>query len=98
VTALGSVLREKLSDISSVTTHDLGEKKCGIVTFTKTGIDPIDLTRHLTKNGINISVSFRRSAQLDLGRRNLSDLARASVHYFNTVDEIDVFCRAIEEA
>ena len=98
VTKLGSLLRERLSAIDSVTTHDLGEKKCGIVTFSKNGVDPGDLENQLVQKGINISVTFKTSAQLDLGRRKLSNIARASVHYFNTEDEIDRFCNAIMEA
>lgn len=98
VTKLGSMLRERLSAIDSVTTHDLGEKKCGIVTFSKNGVDPGDLENQLVQKGINISVTFKTSAQLDLGRRKLSNIARASVHYFNTEDEIDRFCNAIMEA
>jgi len=81
-----------------VTTHDLGQQKCGIVTFSKEGIGPSDLVKYVNQKGMNMSVSYKRSSQLDLGRRQLSDVARASVHYFNTEEEIDTFCRAIIEA
>lgn len=98
VIKLGSMLRESLDAIDTVTTHDLGQQKCGIVTFSKNGIQPVDLARQLGEKGINISVALKTSAQLDLGRRKLPDIARASVHYFNSEDEIDRFCRAVKDA
>jgi selenocysteine lyase/cysteine desulfurase len=32
---------------------------------------------------------------LDFSRRNISEVVRASVHYFNSEDEIDQFCAFI---
>ena len=95
VTALGDTLRSALSDIPGVITHDLGQRKCGIVTFTRDGHAPQDIARALRSQGINISVSFRTSAQLDLGARGLGDLARDSVHAYNTEDEITRFSTAV---
>ncbi len=96
VTGLAETLRSRLSEIDDVTVHDLGAKKCGIVTFDKAGETPEDLKRRLlTDNRINISVTNRESAQLDLTRRDLRAVARASVHYFNTEAEVKDFCKAI---
>lgn len=95
VTALGASLRDQLSEISGVTVQDLGTRKCGIVTFTKEGRSPHHLHVALRAEEMNISVSNRTSAQLDLGPRNLSHLARASVHYYNTEDEIGRFVATV---
>jgi len=95
VTELAASLRKRLSDIDAVTVHDLGERKCGIVTFDKAGEAPADLARRLAEKRMYISVTNRDSAQLDFGRRGLQAVARASVHYFNTEDEIDDFCQAV---
>lgn len=95
VTVLAETLRNRLSEIDSITVRDLGERKCGIVTFEKTGEAPGDLARRLAAQRMYISVTDRESAQLDFGRRGLQDIARASVHYFNTEAEIGNFCQAV---
>ncbi len=95
VTELAETLRSRLSEIDDVTMHDLGAHKCGIVTFDKAGETPEDLARRLVDNRINISVSYREYAQLDLGQRGLRAVARASVHYFNTEAEVGDLCKAI---
>lgn len=95
VKALGNRLREQLAEQGEVTVQDRGIEKCGIVTFTKDGENPSDLAERLRSQNINISVSVRSSAQLDFGPRNLDSVARASVHYYNTEDEIDQFCAVV---
>ncbi|MEM8773410.1 MAG: aminotransferase class V-fold PLP-dependent enzyme [Pseudomonadota bacterium] len=95
VGALGGQLRAALAEVSGVTVHDLGERKCGIVTFTNEGIPPEPMADALRAQGMNISVSYQTSAQLDLGPRGLPQLARASLHYYNTEDEIGRFVEAV---
>ncbi len=95
VTALGQDLRNALSDIPGVSVHDLGQKKCGIVTFTKEGSDPKEIAEILRTQKIYVSVSQMTSARLDLEPRNLNSLTRASVHYFNTNEEIARFVDAV---
>ena len=97
VTQLAQQLREALSEVGGVIVHDLGQCKCGIVTFTKAGIEPSILTAKLRSEGINVSVSKMTSARLDLEPRGISSLTRASVHYFNTTDEIARFVDAVKE-
>ena len=98
VESLGKSLRTSLEALNGVEVHDLGEKKCGIVTFTKAGVAPTEIYDKLRQSGINVSVSGMTSARLDLEPRNLAALTRASVHYFNTQAEIDVFVKAIDMA
>lgn len=98
VTALAQDLREALSQIDGVAVHDLGRKKCGIVTFTKTGLEPKAIAETLRADGINVSVSPITCARLDLEPRDLTALTRASVHYFNTHDEISCFVDAVRQA
>jgi cysteine desulfurase / selenocysteine lyase len=41
---------------------------------------------------MNVSVSRLPSTRLDMEARGLQDLVRASVHYYNTEEEIARFC------
>jgi cysteine desulfurase / selenocysteine lyase len=97
VAGLGSTLRAALSDVRGVTVHDLGVKKCGIVTFQKDNLDPNVVAQGLSAQGINVSVSELPYARLDLGDRGLTSLVRASVHYFNTDAEIERFVEAVND-
>lgn len=97
VSALASDLRQRLADLPGVTVHDLGERKCGIVTFRVEHEAPKDTALRLAESRMNVSVSIQRFAQLDLGARNLDALTRASVHYFNTSDEVERFVAAVGE-
>ena len=95
VTALAAKLRAELSALPGVTVHDLGRRKSGIVTFQKADETPEALKSRLRAARINVSTSSKTSAQLDFTRRGLSQLVRASVHYFNTESEMDRFCGAL---
>jgi selenocysteine lyase/cysteine desulfurase len=97
VTALGEALRVRLRDVPGVTLHDLGTRRCGIVTFTLEREDPFALAARLRDAGINISVSTIDFARFDLGGRGLDAIARASVHYYNTEEELDRLVTALAE-
>ncbi len=96
VTALAEMLRQRLSAVPGVTVTDIGHEKCGIVTFMKAGVAPLDIKAALAAQGINVSVSDVHSTRIDMERRGLEKIVRASVHYYNTDAEIDRFCDAIE--
>jgi selenocysteine lyase/cysteine desulfurase len=89
VTALAERLRERLVDVAGVTVHDQGHRRCGIVTFTLAGVPSQEVQQRLADRGVNVSVSLVEYARLDLGHRGLPDLVRASVHYYNTENELD---------
>lgn len=95
VIQLAETLRQSLAAIPGVTVHDLGARKSGIVTFYKADEPPTELRNRLRAAKINVSVSSRSSAQLDFSRRGLSQLVRASVHYYNTEGEAGLFCKAM---
>jgi cysteine desulfurase / selenocysteine lyase len=89
---LADELRQQLSAIAGVTVRDEGVERCGIVSFTVTGSDADAVQRRLAKARINVSVSRISSTRLDMEARHLPDLVRASVHYYNTDEEIERFC------
>ena len=95
---LAAGLRTELARIPGVAIHDQGERKCAIVTFRKDGESAPDLVKRLRQQNVNLSTSSVFSAQLDFARRGLDNLARASVHYFNTEAEIERFCKLVREA
>ena len=92
VTDLAAQLRAGLEDVDGISVADLGQRKCGIVTFESARERPAELARRLRQAHVNISVTDRESARLDFEQRDIRELARASVHYFNTEAEIEQFC------
>ena len=92
---LSDQLRSRLAALGFVTNHDLGVERCGIVTFNVDGTTAVDVQKRLAENFINVSVSSVESSRLDLGERNIPQLVRASVHYYNSEDEINQLCDAL---
>lgn len=94
---LADQLRSSLSAIPGVKVRDIGTQKCGITSFTKEGMAQADIKAALAKHNINVSVSQRRSTVLDMDRRGLSEVVRASVHYYNDDAEIARLCEIVED-
>ena len=97
---LSSSLRSKLSEVDGVTVQDLGINQCAIVTFSvddATGAkrDCTSMKLALREQAMNVSVTSHTSARLDFPTRGLTELLRASVHYYNTEEEIDRFVAAV---
>ncbi|MDP3507212.1 MAG: aminotransferase class V-fold PLP-dependent enzyme [Candidatus Melainabacteria bacterium] len=95
VSNLAEQLRTALSKIDGVTVQDLGERKCGIVTFTVDGLSAIEIKNFLASKSINVAASTQNGTRIDMENRGLADLVRASVHYYNTEEEIVQFCGTI---
>ena len=98
VLALAASLREQLASVPGLTLHDRGVEQCGIVTFTVDGVDPSDLAALLRAQHINISVSTIDFARYDFEARGLTAVNRASVHYYNTDDELTRLVDAVATA
>ncbi|MFI6316876.1 aminotransferase class V-fold PLP-dependent enzyme [Nonomuraea sp. NPDC050556] len=96
VTALAQLLRGRLAELPGLTVRDHGEQLSGIVTFTSDRMPAVEVQRRLGAAGINTSVSSVTSARYDLGARDLAAVVRASVHYYNTEEEIDGLCAALD--
>ncbi|MGW4484467.1 aminotransferase class V-fold PLP-dependent enzyme [Amycolatopsis sp. NPDC004368] len=90
VVALGSSLRTRLGELAGVRVHDVGARKCGLVSFSLDGLGAEQVKLRLSAAKINTSVTTATSAQYDFTARGLPDLVRASAHYYNTEDEIDL--------
>jgi cysteine desulfurase/selenocysteine lyase len=94
---LARTLRRRLAEIPSVTVHDQGQRRCGITTFSSTQADAKEIQHVLLDRDVNTSVSTPSSTRLDAESRDLPDLVRASVHYYNTEAEIDRFVAALRD-
>ena len=80
-----------MKTLKGVTLTDLGVTKGAIVTFAVAGADHDALKQALRAKSINVSVSTQFSSRLDLKGRGLKDVMRASVHLYNTEEELDKF-------
>jgi Selenocysteine lyase len=96
VTALAALLRARLSALPRVKVRDLGSVQCGIVSFTLDGMDAELVRDQLRQRQMNVSVSDTNSTLLDMNARRLDSVIRASIHYYNTEDEVDRFCAALK--
>ncbi len=88
VLMLGAALRGMLSEIPGVTVRDRGELLGGIVTFTLEGFSAEDVRVALREHFINTSISTQAMAMRSYPARGLTEVTRASVHYYNTEDEL----------
>jgi len=84
---LGKRLRFILGEYAKLPVYDLGEEKCGIVTFTVPDRSAEEVRVDLAKHRINVSVSDNAGTRLDATRRQLPALVRASVHVYNTEED-----------
>lgn len=82
-------LREGLRTIPGVTVRDLGERQSGIVTFTHETLRATELKDRLWAEQVAVTASQMGSTLIDMSKRGLGEVVRASPHYFVTPDEID---------
>lgn len=97
IAGLASRLRELISALPGFAVHDRGSVKSGIVTFSCSHRNAQEVTAWLRReHAINTSVSAVQLTRSDLLIRGVTHLVRASVHAFNTEEEIDRLASALE--
>jgi cysteine desulfurase / selenocysteine lyase len=89
VYSLADDLRFALTAIPGVTVADQGAERCGIVTFHVDGVPASELQSSLSEASINTTVAVPSGTLLDSRARALPDLVRASVHYYNSEQELE---------
>jgi cysteine desulfurase/selenocysteine lyase len=94
IEALAADLRQRLGELPGVSLRDLGRRRCGIVTFTVDGKPARELVAALRARRINCHASGANST-IDVRARGLPDMVRASVHYYNTQEEVTRFAAEI---
>jgi cysteine desulfurase / selenocysteine lyase len=97
IDGLASRLRALLAETDGVTLLDVGRERCAIVTFSVAGAAADEVAAALAVERVNVSVSPVTSSRADFAaRRVASDIVRASVHYYNTEDELDRLVGVVE--
>lgn len=93
---LAELMRSQLESIEEITVHDIGDQRCGIVTFSVKGVDSAAVKDRLAENQINVSVGKAVSTLIYMNKNHLTSIVRASVHYYNTEDEIKKLCEVLK--
>ncbi len=94
---LAATLRAELEKLDGVSVTDQGAERCGIVTFCAAQRDAYEIVDALSARGIHTSVSDGSGTLVSFERRGLVAVVRASLHYYNSGDEIEAFVAALRE-
>ena len=93
---LAQKLRESLDVIDGITVRDKGSEKCGIVTFSIDGLSAEEFQKKMRAKNINVGLSKRNCALVDLDEWGVDSIVRCPVHYYNTDDEIEYFVNEVQ--
>ena len=86
---------ENMKKINSVNIVGNPKNKAGVISFTIEGIHPHDISTIVDEEGVAIRAGHH-CCQILHERLNLSATARASFGIYNTKEDIDILCKAIE--
>jgi len=86
---------ERLKKINSVKIIGNPKNKAGVIAFTIKGIHPHDIATILDEDGVAIRAGHH-CCQIFHEKMNLTATARASIGVYNTKEDINVLCKAIE--
>jgi selenocysteine lyase/cysteine desulfurase len=92
---LADRVRDRLAEIPGVIVRDLGQERSGLVSFTVEGLSAQEVRARLSRDRIAVGANGVPYTPLDMAARNLHEIVRASVSYFNTEDEIDRLIDAV---
>jgi len=91
IRTLAAGLRRQLAELPGVSVADRGPELCGIVTFHAAQVPASELQQQLAARGINTSTVPFSANPLSSEAHPHSPLLRASLHYYNTGEEIERF-------
>jgi cysteine desulfurase / selenocysteine lyase len=95
IETLAGELRRLLAQIPGVSVRDRGRHLCGIVTFAVEGKPAHDIVAALGQRRMNCHRSAPGPTLLDAQSRQSPSFVRASVHYYNTEEEVARFAAAV---
>ena len=95
---LTKYLYDELSKISNIQIYGTNEisERVSLVSFNLEGVHPHDLTSFLDEKGICIRAGHQCTQPL-LGKLGTYSVARASLYFYNTKEEIDFFIQVLKE-
>jgi len=88
---------EKIQKIEGLKIIGTAKEKGAILTFTVDGVHPLDLATLLDLQGICIRTGHH-CAQPVMRHFGLTSASRASLSFYNTKDEIDLFIEALQDS
>ncbi len=99
IVELSQPLRRRMKEIPGLTLRDLGSanEQSGLIAFTLEGWDCVALKQALAERRINIGANGVAYTPLDMQARGLNSIARVSVSYLNTAEEIDILLTNLAE-
>ncbi len=97
VRVLAEQLRAGLMQIPGVTVHDLGTRRSALVSFTVDALTATQVQQRLAARSINIGANGVPYTPLDMRVRGLTQIARMSVSYLTTAEEIKQAVAAVAD-
>lgn len=93
---LAAFFRQQMQEMLNIEIHDMGDVLCGIVTFSVVDLPAAEVREKLAAQNINVHIGKAPSTLYYMNRRGLDGIVRASVHYYNTEDEIKLVCKELQ--
>jgi cysteine desulfurase / selenocysteine lyase len=97
VQSLALLFRQRLRRLDGIVVHDQGDVLCGIVTFSVAGVPATEVRTKLAAKNINVHIGLAPSTLYYMNRKGLNGIVRASVHYYNTEEEIELVCMELKK-
>ena len=99
IAELSQKLRLRMQSVPGLTLRDSGtaNEQSGLIAFTLEGWDCVALKHALAERRINIGANGVAYTPLDMQARGLANIARVSVSYLNTEEEIEILLTNLAE-
>lgn len=96
-TALTGYVLEKLRELPYITVHggNSRERRTGVLSFTVEGVHPHDVSSVLDSYGVAIR-SGHHCAQPLMKHLGINSCCRASLYFYNTEEDLDIFIDALK--
>ena len=88
---------KRINDIEGVRIYGTAEPKCAIISFTAEKTHPTDIGMILDKMGVAVRTGTH-CAQPLMAHYGITGMCRASMAFYNTMEEMDIFADALKRA